>query len=492
MSSGKACNFFAGPFPGPIDSCLLEIHDQVTRNTKFKKKTQVHGVTDGTYYIETYGCQMNEHDSEKMAELLEGLGLTAASSVEGAEVIIINTCSIREKAEHKVYSALGKLKSLKARNPRVVTVVAGCVAQQEKDRLLKRVGHLDAVLGTHRISELPGLVERIRTTGERLALTEFSTDAESLHMPAPQRGKSLICSYVTIMQGCSNFCAYCVVPHTRGPEQSRPQEAILREVRELVRKGVKEVTLLGQNVNAYGKDLEGGSLFPGLLGALDRVDGLERIRFTTSHPRDFHKDLASAMGDLESVCEHIHLPLQSGSNRVLAAMRRGYTREDYLEKIAMLREIVPEVAVTADMIVGFPGETEEDFEMTVAALETIRFDQIFSFKFSPRPGTAARLLLDQLPDDVKAERLARVHSIQDQITLEYHEAAQDTEEEVLIEGFRLGTGQAFGRTRTNKIVNLDSFNGVREGDIVPVKITKGLKHSLTGIVLTGESWGEKQ
>ncbi|MDQ7781990.1 MAG: tRNA (N6-isopentenyl adenosine(37)-C2)-methylthiotransferase MiaB, partial [Desulfomonilaceae bacterium] len=344
-------------------------------------------MNDGTYYIETYGCQMNEHDSEKMAELLESLGLTAASSVEGAEVIIINTCSIREKAEHKVYSALGKLKSLKTRNPRVVTVVAGCVAQQEKDKLLRRVGHLDAVLGTHRISELPGLVRRIRATGQRHALTDFRTDTDSLHMPAPRKGRNAVCSFVTIMQGCSNFCAYCVVPHTRGPEQSRPEQEILSEVRGLVEHGVKEVTLLGQNVNAYGKDLVGEYRFPALLRELDRIDGLKRVRFTTSHPRDFSEDLASAMGDLETVCEHIHLPLQSGSGRVLTAMGRGYTRDEYFEKIEMLREKVPGVAVTADMIVGFPGETHQDFEMTVSALEAIRFDQIFSFKFSPRPGT---------------------------------------------------------------------------------------------------------
>lgn len=432
---------------------------------------------------------MNEHDSEKMAELLEGIGLTAAPSAEGAEVIIINTCSIREKAEHKVYSALGKLRPLKARNPLAVTVVAGCVAQQEKDRLLKRVGHLDAVLGTHRIAELPGLVERIRTTGQRQVLTDFSNDTDSLHMPAPQRGRSPVCSYVTIMQGCSNFCAYCVVPHTRGPEQSRQKAEILAEIRGLVENGVKEVTLLGQNVNAYGKDLVGKSLFPELLRELDRVDGLERVRFTTSHPRDFHVDLAEAMGDLKSVCEHIHLPLQAGSNRVLRAMGRGYTREEYLEKIVTLREKVPRVAITADMIVGFPGETDEDFDMTISALEAIRFDQIFSFKFSPRPGTAARKLPDQLPEEVKAERLERVHSVQDRITLEYHLAAQDTEEEVLIEGFRPDTSQAFGRTRTNKIVNLDLCNSVKVGDIVPVRITRGLKHSLTGCALVGDSRG---
>jgi tRNA-2-methylthio-N6-dimethylallyladenosine synthase len=423
---------------------------------------------------------MNEHDSEKMAGLLEGLGLAEASSPESAEVMIINTCSIREKAEHKVYSALGKLTSLKARNPGLVAVVAGCVAQQEKEKLLKRVNHLDAVLGTHQISELPEIVQLIKATRKRVSTTEFCHDTESLHMWAPKKGRSSICSYVTIMQGCSNFCSYCVVPYTRGPEQSRPESEILREIQDLVENGIKEVTLLGQNVNAYGKDLSNGSSFAQLLKKLDRINGLERIRFTTSHPRDFHEDLIDAMSNLGSVCEHIHLPLQSGSDRVLEAMRRGYTRKEYLEKIRLLRDKVPGVAVTADIIVGFPGESEQDYEFTLSALEEIRYDQIFSFKYSTRPGTTARTLPDQLPEDLKRERLARVHEIQDKITAEYHSAAVGTEEEVLIEGFRPGSNQPFGRARTNKIVNLGANDGVNQGDIVTVKITRGLKHSLAG------------
>jgi tRNA-2-methylthio-N6-dimethylallyladenosine synthase len=437
-------------------------------------------VPERTYYIETYGCQMNEHDSEKMAAMLEGLGLTEASSPEGAEVVVINTCSIREKAEHKLYSALGRLKPLKVKNPGMVTVVAGCVAQQEKDKLLKKASHLDVVLGTHCISELPTAVRQVTQTCNRVALTDFQQDVDSLHLTAPGKGPSPVCSYVTIMQGCSNFCSYCVVPFTRGPEQSRSLDEIIAEVGALAAGGVREVTLLGQNVNAYGNDLGGENSFSRLLTELDRIGALRRIRFTTSHPRDFNKDLAVAMARLESVCEHIHLPLQSGSDSILRTMKRGYTLTDYLEKIRVLREAIPSVAVTADMIVGFPGETDEDFSQTLEALEQIRFDQIFSFKYSPRPGTAARNLPDQVSEEVKADRLSQVHQLQDRITASYHLSAEGTVEEVLIEGSRPGTGQPFGRTRGNKIVNLEPDNCFKEGDLVKVKIVRGLKHSLRG------------
>ncbi len=438
---------------------------------------------EGTYYIETYGCQMNDHDSEKMAAMLEGLGLTRADSPEAAEVMVVNTCSIREKAEHKVYSSLGRLKSLKGRNPGLVAVVAGCVAQQEKERLLKRVPHLDAVIGTHCIADLPGLVEQIRLERDRVARTGFSPRTESLHLAAPSKGSSPVCSYVTIMQGCSNFCSYCVVPYTRGPEQSRNEHEIVEEVQRLAAAGVKEVTLLGQNVNAYGKHKEAGCSFAELLGRLDRVEGLERIRFTTSHPRDFHEDLIEAMASLGKVCEHIHLPLQSGSDGILKAMRRGYTLDEYLAKIAALRDKLPGVALTTDIIVGFPGETDEDFQQTMEALATIRYDQIFSFKYSVRPGTSARKLPHRISDEVKAERLAEVQALQERITDEYHLGAVGTEEEILIEGIRDRSGQPFGRTRTNKIVNVDAAEGLKEGDVVRVSITKGLKHSLLGRVI---------
>lgn len=437
-------------------------------------------VSESTYFIETYGCQMNEHDSEQMAALLEGMGMSAATSVDRADVVVINTCAIREKAEHKVYSALGRLRSLKARNPRAVAVVAGCVAQQESGRLLRKVPSLDVVLGTHAIARLPELIEAVRRDRDRIVSTDFANDVGSLHLPAPTKGKSRICSYVTIMQGCSNFCSYCVVPFTRGPEQSRPAREVIDEVGGLVERGVKEVTLLGQNVNAYGKDSGEPRGFVRLLELLNEIPGLSRIRFTTSHPRDFDEGLAKAMADLPAVCEHIHLPLQSGSDWVLAAMNRGYTFRVYEEKIRLLREFASRAAVTADIIVGFPGETEAHFRETMAALELLRFDQIFSFKYSRRPKTVAAGLGDQIPDEVKAERLARVHALQEAITLEYHRAAEGTVEEVLVEGVKDDTGQPFGRTRTNKIVNIDAADGITEGDVVSVTIMRGLRHSLLG------------
>ncbi|MEJ2718547.1 MAG: tRNA (N6-isopentenyl adenosine(37)-C2)-methylthiotransferase MiaB [Deltaproteobacteria bacterium] len=437
-------------------------------------------MSESTYYIETYGCQMNEHDSEKMSAMLEDMGLTRALSPNEAEVVVINTCAIREKAEHKVYSALGKLKASKKKKPDMVIIAAGCVAEQGRGALLRKVGHLDAVLGTHRISQLTSVIERVRKTRQPVDATGFAEDVASLHLPAPCRGPSPACSYVTVMQGCSNFCSYCVVPYTRGPEQSRPAGEILHEVRAITERGVKEITLLGQNVNAYGKDLGDGTAFPALLEDLNGIPALSRVRFTTSHPRDFGPEIAAAMGMLDSVCEHIHLPLQSGSDRILHAMRRGYGRDDYLRKIAILRDTVPRVAITADIIVGFPGETTEDFEQTVSALEEIRFDQIFSFKFSPRPGTSACHLPDQVPDEIKVARLAKVHAVQDRITEQYHRNAEGTEEEILIEGVRERSGQPFGRTRTNKMVNLDSADAVRQGDLVRVEIIRGLKHSLLG------------
>jgi tRNA-2-methylthio-N6-dimethylallyladenosine synthase len=282
------------------------------------------------------------------------------------------------------------------------------------------------------------------------------------------------------MQGCSNFCSYCVVPFTRGPEQSRPMDEIVSEATDLAARGVKEITLLGQNVNAYGKDHGENGSFAALLSRLDKISGLSRLRFTTSHPRDFDDDLIEAIADLEAVCEHIHLPLQSGSDNVLRAMNRGYTLADYLKKIRRLRERVPNVAVTADMIVGFPGETEEDFNQTLSALAEIRFDQIFSFKFSPRPNTAARNMPGQIPEEIKAERLAKVHALQDSVTQEYHQAVEGSVLEVLIEGVSQKSGQPFGRTRTNKIVNLGSLDNAEAGELIEVQIVRGLKHSLLG------------
>ncbi len=432
------------------------------------------------YFVETYGCQMNEHDSEKMSELLEQLGLEAVDSVDTADVVVINTCAIREKAEHKVYSSLGKLRLLKRENPNMIVVVAGCVAQQKQDQLASKFNHLDVVLGTHHISELPELIKRISVSRERIVKKEFVDDIQSLHMPAPGRGSSPVCSYVTIMQGCSNFCAYCVVPYARGREQSRKTEEIIEEVSSLASQGVREITLLGQNVNAYGKDLGNGTCFAGLLEKLSPIKDIKRIRFTTSHPRDFDSSLAEAVANLPHVCEHVHLPLQSGSDRVLRNMRRAYTFSEYLEKIDILRSKSPGCSITGDMIVGFPGESDDDFQQTIEALERIRFDQIFSFKFSPRPGTAAEYMSDQIPEEVKKARLAEVHIIQNAITQNYHRLLEGTVAEILIEGRSRYENQFYGRTRTNKIVNFETVANRFIGDVAQVKIMRGLRHSLVG------------
>lgn len=415
-----------------------------------------------------------------MAAMLEELGMEPVPSADEAEVVIINTCSIRQKAEHKLYSALGKLRLLKQSRPELIAIVTGCVAQQEKQKLLKKAPHLDAVIGTHKLAELPRIVGDVRSSRRRVASTDFSSDVASLHYQGHPKNAAAVTGFVTIMQGCSNFCTYCVVPYTRGPEQSRPIDDIIAEAEGLVEKGVREITLLGQNVNAYGKDLNGKNGFPLLLRRLDEIPKLARIRFTTSHPRDFSEELADAMAQAESVCRHIHLPLQSGSDKILREMNRGYDFATYLSKIEILRDRIPNTAVTADIIVGFPGETREDFEMTLSALKQVRFDQIFSFKYSSRPGTAALKIPGHLDEDLKAERLAEIHVVQEQITADYHKAAEGTVEEVLVEGSRDDSDQLFGRTQTNKIVNFPRDPMIRPGDLVKVEILKGLKHSLLG------------
>lgn len=435
------------------------------------------------YHIDTYGCQMNEHDSEKMAALLEKMGLSWAESPDDADIVLINTCAIREKAEHKVYSALGKLRSIKEKKAHLITVVSGCVAQQEQERLLKKANHLDLVLGTHMISMLPDLIQEIRQDRGRKAVVEFSDDVESLHQNAPHKGKSRVCSYLTIMQGCSNFCTYCVVPYTRGPEQSRRRDEIMAEAKGLAEQGVREITLLGQNVNAYGKDLNDCESFSELLTQLNSVDQLLRIRFTTSHPKDLDAETIIAMSKLAKVCEHIHLPLQTGSDRILKKMNRGYSIQEYMDKIASLREAIPDIAITADMIVGFPGETDDDFQETLYALERIKYDQIFSFKYSPRPQTAALKMSNHVQEDIKSKRLALVHELQDKITLEKHLKAQGTIEEVLVEGIRPASGQYFGRTRSAKIVNIVPGKPLKNGDLAQVRITQGMKHSLLGEIV---------
>jgi tRNA-2-methylthio-N6-dimethylallyladenosine synthase len=430
-------------------------------------------------YIETYGCQMNEDDSERMLRLLEGAQYLETQEPREANLILINTCSVREKPEHKVYSALGRFKRLKE-NQKTIIGVAGCVAQQEGKRLLDRVPYLDMVIGTQAIHLLPELVQRVQNKGQRVCATELDREGKYLIAPRPQKGRGKMKSYVTIMQGCDHFCSFCIVPYVRGRERSRPGEEVVEEVKHLAGIGVKEVCLLGQNVNAYGKGKNGELDFPSLLRHIDEISGIERIRFTTSHPEDLSDGLTQSFSELSKLCEHIHLPFQSGSDRILKRMHRGYTKGSYLERVDRLREACPSIAITADVIVGFPGEEDKDFGETLDLMAQVRFDDLFSFKYSPRKGTRAAQFEDQMEDNVKQERLSILQSMQKEITLQKHQILEGTTQEILVEGrSKQSDRDVTGRTRSNKIVNFKGdLNLV--GSLNPVRIVKAFPHSLRG------------
>ena len=430
-------------------------------------------------YLKTFGCQMNEHDSEKILEILRPHNFRATRSVHQADVILINTCTVREKPEHKVYSTLGRFKRLKENKEELIIVVGGCLAQQEGDRLLDRFPYVDLILGTHNLHLLLDLLDEIRKTGIRRCETCFYDRAPSMEV-VPLIGPKVL-SYVTIMQGCDNFCSYCIVPMVRGPERSRPMGSILEEIRILAERGVKEVTLLGQNVNSYGKGLGERIRFPALLESANGIDGIERIRFTTSHPKDLSTELILCFHDLSKLCEHIHLPFQSGSNRILQRMNRSYTREDYMEKVGQLRDVCPTIAITADALVGFPGESEEDFENTMDLIERVQFDNLFSFRYSRRKGSVAADLPAQVPEEVKRERLKILQNVQRKITRNKNRQIEGRLEWVLVEGrSQKDPSELMGRTRSNRIVN---FPGEADlvGQEVLVRIEKGYANSLRGM-----------
>jgi tRNA-2-methylthio-N6-dimethylallyladenosine synthase len=422
---------------------------------------------------------MNEHDTDRILRLLERSCYFETKDAKEADFILINTCSVREKPEHKVYSALGRYKWLKEKRGTIIGV-AGCVAQQEGSRLLDRVPYLDMVIGTHAIPRLPQLLQKIEASGERVCETSFDQDGEYLRSIVPQKPLDKVKSYVTIMQGCDHFCSFCIVPYVRGREKSRSSKEIIEEVKHLAGMGVKEVCLLGQNVNSYGRGLEEEINFPELLSRINGIEGIERIRFTTSHPKDLSEDLIQAFSKLKKLCEHFHLPFQSGSNKILKAMHRGYTKESYLEKIDRLKEVCPSIAVTADVIVGFPGEKEEDFKETLDLMEKVQFDDLFSFKYSPRKGTRAAEFEDKVEEKVKQERLCSLQEIQKGITLRKNQELEDQVEEVLVEDrSKQNSQEVTGRTRSNKIVNFEGGLGL-VGNLVPVQITKAYAHSLRG------------
>lgn len=426
----------------------------------------------------TYGCQMNKHDSEKIAGVLRQENYCLTDEISHADMILLNTCSVRAKAEQKVYSQLGRLKKFKEKNPDVIIGVCGCIAQKEKERMLERVPFVDLVFGTHNIHHLPSLLQHINKGNG--AVVEILDEAEGFDTSIPVDRESRVMSWVSIMQGCNNFCSYCVVPYTRGREKSVPSSFIVDEITKLCQEGYKEVTLLGQNVNSYGKDLEGELDFADLLQQVNQINGLERIRFVTSHPKDIPLKLIEKIVELPKVCEHLHLPVQSGSNTILEKMHRGYTAEKYIETISRLRTPIPGFGLSTDIIVGFPGEKEEDFLATKKLIQDVNYDSIFLFKYSPRPETKAASLKDDVSPKEKQERFDDILRLQKEITLKKNRLLEGTIAEVLVEGeSKKNRDKLTGRTRTNKIINFSGPDNLT-GTLVNVTITRGGLYSLDG------------
>jgi tRNA-2-methylthio-N6-dimethylallyladenosine synthase len=442
-----------------------------------------------TLYIQTYGCQMNQYDTERIVQVMARQGYSQTDRIEVADLILLNTCSVREKAEQKVYSALGGWKEFKKQRDNVIIGVGGCVAQQEGKHLLERVPHLDLVFGTHNIHKLPELVAQVHESRSRPVEIEFYRDPA--YMENDLDGRAQVHgakAFVTIMQGCNKVCSFCIVPHVRGRELSRPSTKIIADVESLVAQGVIEVMLLGQNVNSYGKLTAGELSFAELLARVDAIEGVRRIRFTTSHPQDLSPELVEAFATLENLCEHLHLPVQSGADSVLARMRRGYTREEYLRRIAHLRERCPEVGLSTDIIVGFPGESDAELQQTLELLEQVQYDEIYSFSYSPRPQTvSAKIYDDDVPSQVKSQRLQAVQTLQRQISLARNRGRIGAREEILVEGqSKLKNGQVMGRTRGNRIVNVAAPENI-VGRIVAVKITGATPTSLIGELFSDKS-----
>ena len=429
-------------------------------------------------YIETFGCQMNVSDSDKIAALLNKSGYHATTVPANADLIILNTCSVREKPEKKVFSSLGRFKGLKNGKRPPILAVGGCVAQQQGEFLLAQVPYLDIVFGTHNMHLLPEMVGKAEQ-GERVAEVGFIDSDERLDLFPVVDDAAGFSRFVTIMQGCDNFCSYCIVPYVRGREVSRRSDEIIREIEEMAGRGVKEVTLLGQNVNSYGLKGAGDIDFAGLIRKVAAVSGIARIRFTTSHPKDISPPLISCFAELPKLCSHIHLPAQTGSDAVLVRMNRGYSRSEYLAKVAALNNARPDMQITGDMIVGFPGETERDFSDTLSLMEEVGYSDLFSFKYSSRPGTRAEEFGDDIPGVVKQERLSRLQELQKRITLERNRSFVGMVQDVLVEGFSKRGDQLFGRSSGNRVVN---FPGGPEniGNIVSVTITRAFQNSFLG------------
>ena len=433
-------------------------------------------MSTGRYKILVYGCQMNIADAERMEGQLQSAGYTRTEETADADVILINTCCVRESAEDKVYGKIGEIKKIKERNPRLVFGIAGCMAQKEGDNLMRRAPHIDFVLGTGKVQELTRIIAEIRAERAPVVDTVIgNTIVENL--PIARGGK--FSAWVPIMYGCNNFCTFCIVPYVRGRERSRAPEDIVAEVRRAVAEGYTEVTLLGQNVNSYGKDHKAAD-FADLLQMVDEVEGIRRVRFMTSHPKDISDKLIDTIKNGRHLCEHIHLPVQYGSNRILRAMNRVYTVESYRERVRRVREALPDASLTTDLIVGFPGETDEDFAATLDFLREIRYDSAYTFLYSKRSGTPAARMEDQVPDEVKHARLNILMEEQNKISRDINEKLAGTELEVMVEGESKNDPAVWsGRTRTNKIV-LFPHGAERAGDFVRVRIDRAQTWVLKG------------
>ena len=434
-----------------------------------------------TYYIETYGCQMNEHDSEKIAGILERCGYVPAADKAAANIIFFNTCCVRDHAEKKVFGNIGALKKVKDENPSLIIGVCGCMMQQKEvaDKLFKRFPYLDMVFGTNELHMLPNLLEKV-LNGERIELVR-QMDGE-IAEGLPVKRIDSVSQFVTIMYGCNNFCSYCIVPYVRGRERSRSVESIVNEVKDLAANGVKEITLLGQNVNSYYSEDDNAD-FPALLRAVCKVDGIERVRFMTSHPKDISDELIACFGELRHLCRQLHLPVQAGNDRILSQMNRRYTREQYLDKVRALRAVCPEIGLTSDIIVGFPGETLEEFEDTVSLIDEVRYDAAYTFIYSPRPGTRAANMPDDTPMEEKSRRIQRLIEHQQRITTELCTRQIGRIEPVLVEEVSARDAQCVGgKTERGHMVNFAGEPSLI-GRIVPVKITSAGKNTLRGEML---------
>jgi len=439
------------------------------------------------YFIRTYGCQMNEHDTERI--------MTQASSMEDADVVVLNTCCIRENADNKLYGQLGNLKNIKAERPDMQIVVAGCLAQKDREQIQERAGHVDVVFGTHNVHRAVELLELARTEGPVTEILEAAARDDALAFPSalPVRRESDHAAWVTIQIGCDNNCAFCIVPAVRGPEVSRPFGQLVDEVKDLARQGISEVTLLGQNVNSYGRDLAINArragedvrlrpMFADLLRSVGDIDGIQRIRYTSPHPKDMQLDVAEAMAETAAVCEHLHMPLQSGSDRVLALMHRGYNAERYLRVIEEARATIPDLAVTTDIIVGFPGETEADFERTLEVAAEAQYDSAYTFVFSPREGTeAAAMEADFCDPDEVVDRYERLRVVIERSARQQHAARIGRREEVVVEGFSKRNDQVMtGRTRQNKLIHFPVETPIKPGSYAMVDVTDASMQYLMG------------